>query len=221
MDKKKSAEKKMSHSAWLNLTNGILWATIIVTVQSQTPEMAKNSHFRRNYPYFYLKKTCLWRDHGRFQAGRRSMEGIDELKSCYAEYEREAGKARAAAKPWDGILGFGNKPSAHPCHDEFFEKVQQTVQMIADSVPAPETAAEAVEFILTAKAGYGGADIVWMVQASEGAVLKLIPFLEQKDASRLLEMYNRISPKRTRFPLQKKIAEALKAAAGQEKLRKP
>ena len=65
------------------------------------------------------------------------MELQKELKDCYDNYSKEVRKLQKKAGPADGLLGFPSSVSAHPCHNEFYKKVEDIVSEAVISVSAP------------------------------------------------------------------------------------
>ena len=135
----------------------------------------------------------------------------DKLQELYDSYVCETARLMAEAGPADGLLGMKSTAAQHPCHEEFYKKAGDLTASWSRSADAsPEEAEAAVRFLLEAHGRCPQREAAWMFIAAEVHALPLIPLLKPADARSLLGLYDRISPVRTRLPVQKQVAKALK-----------
>ncbi len=137
------------------------------------------------------------------------MMFLNELHGCLTAYLKEAEALEAAAKPWDGLFGFGSRPSDHPCHSRFVEALAEKIHGSADDL-TPIEVLGAVTLVLQAAADHPEpASIHYTLIAAQGAVLELLPRLQAEDRADLLARYQAWYPRRTRLPVQKLVAKEL------------
>ena len=136
--------------------------------------------------------------------------GLTEVRELYIDYINQVQKLEKEKKPGDGLFGMGKKISDDPCHEAFADKLDAILKEIEASGPSSEEAADVLEYIYHAQAEYiSFTSAYWIMNAVHGLTLRLIRFLDSKDAEKLCEIYDREVPRRKRFPVQKKVASAL------------
>ena len=133
---------------------------------------------------------------------------MKQLVEIYEGYLEKAAQVRAKASPFAGIFGMGDDPRKHPCHENFYETVEQWSQNF-DAGDPDETLA-AVRYILeAAKEHEKQKDVYWFLYAAHGLTMPLIPALRPADREELAAWYNQTYPKRVRFPVQNQVYRCL------------
>lgn len=141
-------------------------------------------------------------------------DSMKRIEQCYEKYTKNVNKVLADAKPVDGLLGLGDDPSKHPCHEAFYYEVETLMKEIAESEEDKAVLAQIVSYMLRAEIIWQEhEDAVWMMIAASGHAMKIITALTAEDAKALLKLYNDIAPRFRRLPVQKQIAASLKAAS--------
>lgn len=141
-------------------------------------------------------------------------DSVKQIETCYENYTKIVQKVLADAKPVDGLLGLGDDPSKHPCHEAFYYEVEALVKGISETEKDPAVLAQIVTYMLRAEIIWKDCeDAVWMIIAASGHSVMLIPGLLPQDAKMIMKLYGDIAPRFMRLPVQKKIAAALKEAA--------
>lgn len=138
---------------------------------------------------------------------------IAELKALYTDYAEKVKAVRRAAKPFDGVFGFGNDPRNNPCHEAFFAAGGQWAETFANSQPEQEQILEAALFILEEPLQYKEKECYWYMFASHANLKPLIPIMTGETAKMVLERFETLYPRRDRMPLQKELLKALAKAA--------
>ena len=141
------------------------------------------------------------------------MTRMEQLRARYEQYEQEAREVAENAKPWDGVLGFGNDPRKHACHDIFYRDVGAWTEEFLKSGPTPAQAAEAVEQIIRAAKEHEGEVTFGYLYAAQGFARALIPLMAPEDCKRLQQWYDGAYRPIDRFPLQKEVYKLLKKGA--------
>ena len=141
------------------------------------------------------------------------MTDAQTVETLYEEYLKAALQAEASRRPMDGIFGFGKKPADDPCHTAFLDRLTELCACAADA--APEEARRALSVIIEAPEKHRTpVSVYWTLIAAHGPGAALAGNLLPEDAAALLAAYEKAYPKRTRLPVQKKMADALKKRAG-------
>lgn len=141
-------------------------------------------------------------------------DSMKKIEQCYEKYTKNVKKVLADAKPVDGLLGMGDDPSKHPCHEAFYYEIESLLKDIAETEKDQAVLAQIVSYMLRAEIIWQEhEDAVWMMIAASGHAMKIIPALTAEDAKALLKLYNDIAPRFRRLPVQKEIAAALKRVA--------
>ena len=139
--------------------------------------------------------------------------GLASVRALYDEYISEVEKLEYSKKPTDGLLGFGKKSSDDSCHDFFSKQLKKTLENYAEEKPDSSDISIVLEYIYSIQNEHK--DLVsayWLMKAAHGFTEELVGMLSREDASKLYEFYDKIIPRRDRFPVQKKILKALKMA---------
>ena len=136
---------------------------------------------------------------------------MTQLIEIYEKYLQKAVQVRSKASPFAGIFGLGDDPRKHPCHEMFYEHVQDWVREFEASQPDGVATLEAVRYILEAPLAHeDNQDVYWFLYAAHGLTLELIPRLSNADCRALFEWYDSRFPKRNRFPVQQQVWKLLK-----------
>ena len=134
---------------------------------------------------------------------------MTQLIAIYEDYLEKAAQARKKASPFAGIFGMGDDPRKHPCHELFYEAVEQWVKE-CDSAD-PDKILEAVRYILSASVDHDqNEDVYWFLYAAHSLTMPLIPNLRSADREKLAAWYDCTYPKRMRFPAQNQVYRCLK-----------
>lgn len=141
-------------------------------------------------------------------------DSMKRIEQCYEKYTKNVNKVLADAKPVDGLLGLGDDPSKHPCHEAFYYEVENLMKEIAECEEDKVVLAQIVSYMLRAEIIWQDqVDAVWMMIAASGHAMQIIPKLSSDDSKKLLKLYGDIAPRFRRLPVQKQIAASLKAAS--------
>ena len=138
----------------------------------------------------------------------------EQVQARYEAYLKEAEALEAAAKPWDGLLGFGARPADHPCHTQFLDALVQILREAGGSLTPEEALAVANLVVEAPRQHTSPVSIYWTLVAAHGALLPVIPQLKIADRAELLSRYQAAYPRRTRLPVQKQVIRALEKTAG-------
>jgi len=137
------------------------------------------------------------------------------IQQIYDDYLNDTIWLEATHKPTDGLLGFGTRLDADPCHDRFSEHLEKAIAVIAAEKPSSETAFAVLHYIFEAPIKSRDNKLAyWMLQAVHGLADGLICFLSPEDAAEMSLFYSEAYPKHTHLPVQKTIAEHLLTRAG-------
>lgn len=140
--------------------------------------------------------------------------GLSAIKALYDEYISEVEQLERRKKPADGLLGFGKKIADDPCHDRFSERLGKMLEDYAAEKPDTSDIREVLEFIYSIQTEHKDpVSVYWLLNAVHGFTAELVGMLSREDASALYEFYEKKCPRSERFPVQKKILNALKSAA--------
>lgn len=142
------------------------------------------------------------------------MEMLQQLKERYEKYAQDAAKVFAAARPGDGLWGWGNDPKNDPCHMAFYEDTERWVREFLAARPRQEAVFEAAQFILETPAAYQKEHCYWFMYAAQGLTREMIPLLTDGQCALLREFYDAHFPRRDRMPVQKEVYKLLKKGAG-------
>lgn len=138
---------------------------------------------------------------------------IDELKAYYEEYDRAYLKAVMKAPPLSGAFGIGDELKSAPCHEIFYEKVENWAAEFVKTRPEPQAAAQALDVILKAAANRRGQGTYWYCYAAQGHGIGLVEWLTAEDAAAVLSWYEAEYPPIDRMPVQQKLCKELKKQA--------
>ena len=138
-----------------------------------------------------------------------------EIRTIYEDYISDVNYLEATRKPTDGLMGFGKRAGDDPCHDRFASRLDKELDTLAATAPSSETASAVLRFVFAAPSEHKDLMLAfWMLQAVHGFTEKLIVFLSPQAAADLEASYTEQYPRRVRLPVQQKIAQLLKAQAG-------
>ena len=138
------------------------------------------------------------------------MTSIDKLKQKYFDYLTAVKELEQKAALTDGLMGFGRDPKTDPCHEAFYTDVASWVEEFLAADPTPEEVSQAAFWIL--QAAYPHEDhttVFWILYAVHGHAAPLIPLMSPEGRRELAAWYDKHHPKRSRLPVQKKIAKLL------------
>lgn len=135
---------------------------------------------------------------------------LEQLKACYAQYEREARQAVLNANPTDGLFGMGADPRKHPCHDQFYRAVEAWVAEFLKGEPSDWEIADAAEWIIRAADGHRDEETYWYMYAAQIHAQPLIQRMPAHRSAELAEWYNSAYPAIDRMPVQKTVFKLLR-----------
>ena len=138
---------------------------------------------------------------------------LQQLKARYEQYEQELHKVIQKASPGDGLFGMGADPKAHPCHDSFYEAVENWVREFEAAQPSPQEAAAAAEWIITAADAHRDTPVYWYMYAAQQLAAPLIERMEPGRCEALMVWYDQAHRKVDRMPAQQKIYKLLRKRA--------
>ncbi len=141
---------------------------------------------------------------------------IREIRRAYEEYIDETVRLEKDRRVTEGLMGFGQGPGSHPCHDRFSGRLEQLLALFAEKAPSSEEAREVLAFIYDTPLLHKDNTLAyWMLQAVHSLTEKTIVFLTPEDAAALSVRYREAYPKKVQLPAQKKIAALLQAQSGE------
>ena len=133
---------------------------------------------------------------------------MTRLLEIYQNYLEKAVKVRKKASLFAGIFGMGDDPRKHPCHEAFYEAVEEWAEAFDPTDPV-ETL-KAVQYIFQAPLAHeDNQDVYWFLFAAHTLTMPLIPALDSQDRQALAEWYKKAYPKRVRFPAQEQVLKCL------------
>ena len=138
---------------------------------------------------------------------------MENLRQIYADYLEEADRIKKKASVFAGIFGLGDDPRKNPCHEAFYEKVQEWMKAFVTAAPTGEQAREAAWFLLEEPFNHNGAEGYWFLYVCIGLIRELIPFMSREDCGALAERMNALYPRRDRMPVQQDTIKMLQKAA--------
>ncbi len=139
---------------------------------------------------------------------------MNEIQDCYQNYPGFCREIIRKATPGAGIFGFGNGPKTHPGHEEFYNRVGTLVQKFLSMSPSEEQVCSLTALVLfSADENRSETLAYWFLYAAQGHARQLIPLLPQGEAASLLQRYDRVYPKRDRYPVQEEVYRLLKRQA--------
>lgn len=138
---------------------------------------------------------------------------MERLRRRYEQYEQEAREATDRASPWDGMLGFGNDPRRHACHDSFYRDVGAWTEEFLKSQPTREQAAEAAGWIIRAAKGHEAEATYGYMFAAQGFARSIIPLMSPDDCRQLQLWYDGAYRPIDRMPVQREVYKLLKKGA--------
>jgi len=144
------------------------------------------------------------------------MTPLEELRQIYEKYDQKAGKVRAKASRFSGVLGLGDDPRKHECHEDFFDDVGRWVEAFLETQPAEQEVSSVVQWILEAADANRDTDVYWMMYAAQGHVKELIPRMPRETCRKLLDWYEDAYPALDRLPAQQEIVRQMRRHCGAE-----
>ena len=135
---------------------------------------------------------------------------MEQLKACYDAYLAAVKKAEEKKTTWNGAFGVGVSTKDHPCHDDFYEAMEQWCQAFVEKQPSQEEAEAAVAFILETSENYRGKLPYWYMYAAHGFTRPLIGMVSPEFAGKMRVWYNDRNPRQDRMPVQREVFKLLK-----------
>ena len=135
---------------------------------------------------------------------------MEQIRQIYETYLVQAREARRRLKPTDGLFGIGERLENAPCHDAFYQAVEEQVARLAAGAESRE-AYEALAYIYQGPQTFTNVDrvVYWMLIAVQGRTLPLIPRLNPDQARQLRDWYQEVYPRWKRLPVQDQVLAEL------------
>ncbi len=150
------------------------------------------------------------------EKGYRLSKMLEEVTSLYEAYLEEFYRLERNRKPMEGAFGFGGGPQHYPCHNQFAGDLEQLLQTFGSRSPSSQEVGPVLQYIYFTAPDRWKAEpsVYWMLMAVHGLTLELVRLTEPSEAAPLYNAYQRVYPRRSRLPVQKKLAVLLKERAG-------
>ena len=137
---------------------------------------------------------------------------MEQLKALYEDYAQKALEVRKKSRLFDGVMGFGDDPRKHPCHETFYLAVKAWVEDFAATNPSAEEANEVISFLIEAPAHNRERECYWFMYASIVFMEPLIPYLNNTYAKALAKRMNLLFPRYDRMPAHQSVFKKLQQA---------
>ncbi len=135
------------------------------------------------------------------------MTYMEEFHEILEEYRGRVEEVEKKKRPLDGIFGMGRTPASDPCHETLDQKV---ADMTERALKDGEMTDELVNALMRAAGEFEGPSYAQMtLVAIQRHGMKLIPGMSREGRRELLNWYEKVYPKRKRFPIQKEICRLL------------
>ena len=141
---------------------------------------------------------------------------MEQLKEIYAKYLAAAEKAEKNKTSWNGAFGIGTSTKDHPCHDDFYEAMENWSRDFMEKNPSWEEAEAAVTYIFEMSEAHRNQLTYWYMYAAHGFTRPIIPMVSAQFAGEMRVWYNDRYPRQERMPVQREVFKLLKK---QEKAR--
>lgn len=144
------------------------------------------------------------------------MEDVLEvLNQIYTDYSVELEACEKKQKVTDGLFGFGHSIKDDPCHERFYDRIQEAMNQLTASAPPSEQAESTILYLFSRKKEYAyPPSAQLMLCAVEKHILPLIPYLTPQAAKHILDEYETMYRRWERLPVQTEVWKTLKKAAG-------
>ncbi|MCI2047259.1 MAG: hypothetical protein LKJ90_06050 [Faecalibacterium sp.] len=144
------------------------------------------------------------------------QQELEPICQIYEEYYAALAAARAAAKPTDGLLGFGPSLGNDPCQARFAEQLEQALNALAAEKPANGTACAVLRYLCEEPPRHTGDEVChWMLLAVHRFGATLVPYLTREQAAELADFYEKTYPRSGRLPVQNTFYAALRQQSGE------
>lgn len=143
------------------------------------------------------------------------MNVTEQMELLCQYYFEESAQVFRNAKIGDGLFGMGDDPKKNPCHQRFYDNMEQLMKECSAGNMTSKQTGEVVFALLTAEDRHKDQNetVKWMLMATQGLSLPMIPRMEAAEAASLLKWYSGYYSFLERFPMQRKVIAALKKAA--------
>lgn len=137
---------------------------------------------------------------------------MEQLKALYADYQQQVIDIRKKAGLFAGIMGFGNDPKKHPCHEAFYFAVKAWTEAFAATKPSPEEARDVVSFFMETPAHNREEESYWFMYTNMVFIELMIPYLNNTYAKELAKRMNFLFPRYDRMPAHQEVFKKLQQA---------
>ena len=145
------------------------------------------------------------------------MAATEELNVLYQTYEKKLEQVIKQASATAGLLGFGEDPRDHSCHDVFYEEVQAWTEEFLESNPAQPEIVAAARWMLEMAYHHRQDPTYWYLYAIHAHAKCLIPHLPNEECARLCAFYDDAYPAVDRMPVQRQVYKMLVQYGGVRK----
>lgn len=138
------------------------------------------------------------------------MNAVQTVKNIINDYIDRCESLVTAAKPLDGLFGFGADPRKDECHERFYADMQTAVDAMVKEPIAADEAYAVADLILTFGSEPDCPDVAhWTLISVQKLLLPLLPLMEEQHKHALYQWYNAHVPRFERLPIQKEVIKAL------------
>lgn len=137
---------------------------------------------------------------------------MEQLQKLYQDYHQQVIDLRQKAHFFDGVMGLGDDPKKHPCHEAFYQAVQDWTATFVAGSPTPTDAYAAASFLLETPAHNREGESYWFMYASMVFIEPLIPYLNKEDCKALTARMNFLFPRYDRMPAHQALYKKLQKA---------
>lgn len=134
---------------------------------------------------------------------------MEQLRSIYEKYLAAAEKAEKNKTGWNGLLGLGSSTKDHPCHDEFYEDMEQWTGEFLKREPTQQECEAVITFIFETSEKYRNTLTYWYMYVAHGFTRGMIPKVSSQFAGRMRVWYNQRNPRPDRMPVQQEVFKLL------------
>lgn len=136
---------------------------------------------------------------------------LQKITSATDEYIETTNTLIANRKFGEGIFGLNDHAKNDPCHMNYFNYIEKTVNEAVEGDISREDAEDLTEYLLKAHSELKSNNLAaWMLIVIQKLAMPLIPLLSAEKKSELLEWYTEYVPRLQRLPIQNDIVKALK-----------
>ena len=141
---------------------------------------------------------------------------MNQLQTLFQNYIDTLVQVRSKAGALSGIFGLPGWKD-HPCHEAFYQQVEQWVADFLSTDPAPADIEAAANALLRIAADHKDGDSYWYFFAIQRHALRLIPLLDESVCRQLCQQYPALYPNSRHLPLYDEVYRLLCRQANLQK----